>query len=106
MSPAEKLRYQNMAAFGFGPLVMMRTRVCANCARMVEGRGRNCPGCGEKLPRETLFDRYKRRHISCPDCGTVLAADSRYCPHCGVYIQPPADGCENDTSKGGNENAE
>jgi len=38
--------------------------------------------CGEKQPGETLFDRYKRQHKCCPDCDTVLAADSLYCPNC------------------------
>lgn len=30
-----------------------------------------CPECGERLPKETLFDRYKRKHKCCPDCDTV-----------------------------------
>ena len=86
MTPTEKLRYKKMADFGFGPIVMKKTKVCVNCGQMAKRRGKVCPVCGMKLPRETLFDRYKRQHISCAKCSTVLASDSRYCPHCGKAV--------------------
>lgn len=93
MSPAEKLRYSNMERFGFGPNVMKKTKVCARCGKIVKGRTFSCPDCGERL-RETLFDRYKRKHTSCSKCDTVLAPGSLFCPNCGTRILPKAAGNE------------
>ncbi len=104
MSPTEKVRYKNMADFGFGPIVMKKTRVCKNCGHMVEGRSANCPECGEKLPKETLFDHYKKKHRSCSACDTVLTADWQYCPKCGKQILQKAAGCQEKTPKGGRKN--
>ena len=86
MSPTEKLRYKEMADYGFGPLILKKTRVCTYCKSMIKGNAKSCPDCGEKLPKETLFDRYKKHHACCPHCDTVLSADSRYCPNCGIVI--------------------
>ena len=86
MSPTEKLRYKNMEDFGFGPNVMKKIKICSRCGKMVKAKTKNCPDCKEKLPRETLFDRYKRQHQCCPYCDTVLAPDSQYCPNCGRQI--------------------
>lgn len=96
MSPTEKLRYRNMEDYGFGPNVMKKTKVCARCGKMVGANAKACPECGEKLPGETLFDRYKRQHKCCPDCDTVLAPDSQYCPNCGKQILRKAAGNERD----------
>ena len=82
----QKIRFRNLERFGFGPNVMKKLRVCSRCGQAVRSKAEACPGCGEWLPRETLFDRYKRRHKSCPDCDTVLTSDSRFCPHCGKQI--------------------
>ena len=87
MSPTDKVKYKNMADFGFGPIVMKKTKVCVKCGLMVQGQLKNCPDCGERLPRETLFDEYKRRHLCCPYCDTVLAEDSLYCPNCGKPVR-------------------
>ena len=86
MSPTEKLRYKNLADFGFGPNVMKKNKVCAKCGQMVKGRARKCPACGDRMPAETLFDSYKKQHACCPGCDTVLAADSQYCPNCGKPV--------------------
>ncbi|MBQ9779358.1 MAG: zinc ribbon domain-containing protein [Clostridia bacterium] len=94
MSPTEKLRYRNMEDFGFGPNVLKKTKVCAQCGKMVKANVRTCPECGERLSSETLFDRYKQRHKCCPDCDTVLAPGSRYCPNCGKQVLQKASGYE------------
>ena len=86
MSPAEELRYKNMEDFGYGPNVMKKNKVCTVCGRMVDVKVRTCPECGEGLSDETLFDRYKRQHQCCPECDTVLAPDSQYCPTCGTKV--------------------
>ena len=82
----QKMRFRNLERFGFGPNVMKKTKICVRCGQIVKTRGCACPECGERLPGETLFDRYKRGHRSCPDCDTVLTADARYCPHCGKPV--------------------
>ena len=87
MSPTEQLRYRNMEDFGYGPNVMKKTKVCPKCGRMVNSRFHKCPDCDERVLSETLFDRYKKQHLSCPYCDTVLAPDSLYCPNCGKKIE-------------------
>ena len=82
----QKVRFRNLERFGFGPNVMKKLRVCQRCGRTVKSRADICPDCGERLPRETLFDRYKRKHLSCPDCDTVLTSDALYCPNCGRMV--------------------
>ena len=82
----QKVRFRNLERFGFGPNVMKKLRVCPRCGQTVKSRADTCPDCGERLPRETLFDRYKRKHLSCPDCDTVLTADAMYCPNCGRMV--------------------
>jgi len=94
MSPTEIQRYKNMEDFGYGPNVMKKTKVCAKCGQMVKANAVVCPECGERLSRETLFDRYKRQHQCCPDCDTVLAPDSHYCPNCGKQVLRKAAGYE------------
>lgn len=104
MSPTEILRYRNMEDYGFGPNVMKKTKVCVRCGRMVRANAKTCPDCGEKLPRETLFDRYKRQHKCCPDCDTVLTPDSLYCPNCGKQILRKAVGYQKNIHEGGKSN--
>ena len=93
----QKVRFKNLERFGFGPNVMKKLRVCPRCGQTVKSRADTCPDCGERLPNETLFDRYKRKHLSCPDCDTVLAPGSLYCPNCGKQILPKAAGNEKST---------
>ena len=86
----QKVRFKNLEQFGFGPNVMRKTKICIKCNQIVGFPAKICPQCGEKMPKETLFDRYKRKHISCPDCDTVLAADSKFCPNCGKAVMKNA----------------
>ena len=83
----EKNRFQNLETFGFGPNVMKKLRVCLRCGQTVNYKTDICPNCDENLPKETLFDRYKQKHLCCPFCGTVLASDSHYCPSCGSAVK-------------------
>ena len=90
----QKIRFRNLERFGFGPNVMKKTKICVRCGRIVKTKGYVCPECGERLPRETLFDHYKRQHKCCPECDTVLAPGSLYCPNCGKQILRKAAGNE------------
>ena len=86
MTATEKARYDTLEEFGFGPNVMKKTKVCAKCGQTVNADASACPACGEVLPGETLYDLYKKQHVCCPDCGTVLSPGSRYWPKCGKHI--------------------
>lgn len=79
-------KFKELEYYGFGPNVMRKTKTCSKCGQVVRSGSFFCPACGEKLPRETLFEHYKKRHICCPDCDTVLSLGSQYCPNCGRQI--------------------
>ena len=97
----QKLRFKNLEKFGFGPNVMQKNKVCPRCAKLVAARLSVCPDCNEKLSRETLFDRYKRKHKSCCYCDTVLGSGSLYCPTCGKPVIRKENDCPESTSIGG-----
>ena len=94
------MRFKNLERFGFGPNVMKKLRVCPRCGKAVKTRADACPECDERLPCETLFDRYKKGHRCCPACDTVLAPDSFYCPNCGKQIWQKAEDCQETTPTG------
>ena len=82
----EYLRQTTMERYGFGPMVMRRIRVCRKCGYPSEADEANCLSCGVKLPKETLYEQYKKRHPVCPRCDTVVAAYMQFCPQCGIRI--------------------
>ena len=89
---APETSFKKLEKFGFGPNVMKKNKVCLRCGRLVGTRLLVCPDCNEKLSSETLFDRYKRRHLSCSRCDTILTPGSRYCPTCGKSVMAKAVG--------------
>lgn len=84
----EKGKFIYLEHFGFGPNVMRKTKVCSVCGQITKRHTKNCPHCGTKLSSETLYDKYKEKHICCPFCDRVLRDDSNYCQHCGNRITP------------------
>lgn len=70
--------------YGFGTERMKRLKVCARCGSIAGSDYYVCRQCGARLPRQTLFQLYQRRHRLCPVCDTVLTDNMRYCPHCGA----------------------
>ena len=82
----EYLRQVTMERYGFGPNAMRRIRVCPECGCPSEADEANCLSCGVKLPKETLYEQYKKRHPVCPRCDTVVAAYMQFCPQCGIRI--------------------
>ena len=76
-------KFLQLEHFGFGPYVMQKVKVCPYCGEVAEKNESRCQSCGEKLPRITLFDIYRKHHSECAWCGTMLTDDSQYCPHCG-----------------------
>jgi len=89
---AREIRFRNLEQFGFGPNVMKKTKVCTKCGQIAKTGTILCRTCGAFLPRETLYDRYKRRHTCCIWCGTVLTDDAKYCPQCGKKTKLAAAG--------------
>jgi len=87
----QKLRFKNLEQFGFGPNVMKKTKVCTKCGQIAKAGSLFCRSCGAFLPRETLYDRYRRNHRCCTGCGTVLTDDAKYCPQCGRKTRADAE---------------
>ena len=87
----ETIRLANMERHGFGTGIMKNIRICPECGFPSTAADRHCRTCGGKLPRETLFQQYRKRHKCCPHCETVVAKDAQFCPECGTRIQliPP-----------------
>ena len=79
-------KYLRLKHFGMGPYAMKSMRVCKKCGRITEGWSLFCPACKKILSGGTLFDTYKKMHIRCLHCKTVLAADTQYCPSCGRKV--------------------
>ena len=77
-----------MKHFGFGPELMKEIRVCRVCGCSCAAQEKHCKDCGAVLPRETLFDLYKARHLYCPACDTVVSSTVIYCPECGKRLRP------------------
>jgi len=79
-------KYIRLESFGMGPYTMKKIKVCKKCGQITGSWSFLCPVCKKILPGGTLFDAYRKMHIHCAYCKTVLAADTRYCPHCGKKV--------------------
>lgn len=83
----ELLRISAMKQYGFGTDEMKRTKVCAFCGAKLTADAKTCSKCGKEVPKQTLFDAYKQRHVYCKHCNTVLAENARFCPQCGRKVK-------------------
>ena len=82
----ESVKFGQLEEFGFGPNIMRKTKICISCGRATSAENTMCLLCGKRLTGNTLFDYYKRMHVCCPVCDTILTSDARYCPHCGTKL--------------------
>lgn len=82
----EFVRQTNMAHYGFGTSVMKNIRICPECGLPSSAAEKNCRSCGGKLPKETLFQQYRKRHKCCSHCETVVAKHAQFCPECGTRL--------------------
>lgn len=76
-------KYRLLESIGMGPYVMKKLRVCQKCGHLAKRWSFFCPACRRSLTLKTLFEQYRGMHTCCAVCGTLLADDTRYCPHCG-----------------------
>lgn len=79
-------KYIRLETFGMGPYAMKKIKICKKCGQIAGAWSLLCPACKKILSGGTLFDIYKKMHVHCPHCKTVLAADTQYCPHCGKKV--------------------
>lgn len=86
MPVTQRLKFEQLARYGFGPKVMRKTKLCPECGTLVTDGSHSCPCCGKALPELTLLTWYEQQHKLCRHCGTVLSGDCRYCPRCGKRV--------------------
>ena len=79
----DMVRHEGMQHYGFGIDVMKATKVCKHCGAMTDSRYKYCLECGEQLPKESLFEKYKQQHLCCDVCQTIVSDNTLYCPSCG-----------------------
>lgn len=79
-------KYIRLENFGMGPYAMKKMKVCRHCGQITRAWSFFCPMCKKIMPFETLFNTYRKMHVHCLHCKTVLTADTRYCPHCGRKV--------------------
>ena len=91
-------KYIRLEAYGMGPYAMKKMKVCKQCGQITDVRKFICPMCRKILSGGTLFDIYKKMHVHCPYCRTILTADTRYCPNCGRKV--PSKSMKLDLKKG------
>ena len=84
----DKTTEKNLGQFGFGPEAMKQLKICPKCKTANTACNTHCSVCGVKLPGKTLFQQYRRHHIVCPVCDTILPASARFCPQCGTRQKP------------------
>ena len=53
-----------------------------------------CPNCGSDIPAQSKFcpncGHNLQATINCPKCSTTLPATSKFCPNCGQQLGAPA----------------
>ena len=87
MTTLQAIRQENMIECGFDPDVTKRIKVCRICGRSCGVADDYCEGCGAVPVKETLFDFYRSQHLACPDCDTVVAKSTQFCPMCGRQLR-------------------
>ena len=84
---SETIRLESMRQYGFGAEAMKALKVCTRCGTMADATATFCKECRARLPQETLFQLYRRRHGVCPECETVIPDSAQFCPQCGCRVR-------------------
>lgn len=87
MIDPNEVRLESMRQYGFGTEAMKELKVCGSCGAMCPAEKTHCSECHAKLPKDTLYQAYKRRHTSCPGCETIVPDTVHFCPQCGSRVQ-------------------
>ena len=77
------MKNTRLPKYGFGTTAMKHFTVCERCKSLESARHTVCEKCGAKLPKNTLYDLYRKRHDTCERCGVVLSNLMDFCPRCG-----------------------
>ena len=77
------IRRESKRLYGFGIERMGEIKVCEHCGAMTDAFRILCPECSKKLPKETVYEQYQRRHRCCRSCGHVVSKSMKFCPDCG-----------------------
>lgn len=83
----EAFRIKNMDELGFGPKAMKSIKVCKECGKVSSDKQTICKECGASLPAESVYQEYKKMHLHCSCCDTVVPNNAHYCPQCGRNLE-------------------
>lgn len=83
----ELIRQFHREENGFGQNAMKNAKICAACGEVSSIQASFCSACGSQLPRESVFEQYKRHHAYCGHCDLVVGSETIFCPRCGRKIQ-------------------
>jgi len=79
-------RLESMHYYGFGLESMKESKVCTHCGKITKAKYLFCRECGKKLPNDSLYQKYKEKHLYCSKCETIVSDTTIYCPQCGHKI--------------------
>lgn len=81
------VRIPGIRHYGFGPDNMCRIKVCSLCGTPCKASQKRCHECGAGLPKETLYEAYKKRIRFCSQCDAIVSVQTAYCPKCGKKLK-------------------
>lgn len=82
----EIIRQESMEIYGFGTTAMKKIKICRQCGTVSPITESFCTDCRLRLPKDSLFQDYRKRHKYCTACETVVSDIMQYCPQCGTKI--------------------
>lgn len=83
----EVFKLRNMEEHGFGPSIMKSIKVCRECGKVSSDKQTICKECGASLPADSVYQEYKKMHLHCSCCDTVVPNNALYCPQCGTNLK-------------------
>ena len=66
---------------GYANQMTKDLKVCQECGQPASGDTKFCPGCGAKLPEQTLG-----QSAVCPGCGKQNSVGTKFCQDCGTKL--------------------
>ena len=84
---SDAIRLKDLTHYGFGTESMKQIKVCRECGAKADAGQDFCRECGTPLPKETLYDLYRRENRLCPLCGSIVSRWAVFCPKCGARLE-------------------